>query len=88
MSWMKEYVENDCDGLMHQTKATQLNILFSEEQFLKGKMSDLNSWKKRGTHVCLESSLHPFIGHPSYKTPHLPLIRDFNHEGSAFKQKF
>ncbi len=92
MSWMKEYVEkSDCGLTVLQTNGDSVKtILFCEEQFLKGKnVRPQFPGRNVGLMFGLESSLHPFIGHPSYKEiSHLPLndrlsiMRD-----PAFKQK-
>ena len=92
MSWMKEYVEkSDCGLTVLQTNGDSVKtILYCEEQFLKGKnVRPQFPGRNVGLMFGLESSLHPFIGHPSYKDiAHLPLnerrsiMRD-----PAFKQK-
>ena len=83
MSWMKEYVEkSDCGLTVLQTNGDSVKtILYCEEQFLKGK--------NVGLMFGLESSLHPFIGHPSYKDiAHLPLNERLSiMRDPAFKQK-
>ena len=77
MSWMKEYVEkSDCGLTVLQTNGDSVKtILFCEEQFLKGKnVRPQFPGRNVGLMFGLESSLHPFIGHPSYKEiSHLPL---------------
>ena len=92
MSWMKEYVEkSDCGLTVLQTNGDSVKtILYCEEQFLKGKnVRPQFPGRNVGLMFGLESSLHPFIGHPSYKEiSHFPLeerltiMRD-----PAFKQK-
>ena len=77
MSWMKEYVEkSDCGLTVLQTNGDSVKtILYCEEQFLKGKnVRPQFPGRNVGLMFGLESSLHPFIGHPSYKDiSHLPL---------------
>ena len=92
MSWMKEYVEkSDCGLTLLQTNGDSVKtILYCEEQFLKGKnVRPQFPGRNVGLMFGLESSLHPFIGHPSYKEiSHLSLnerlliMRD-----PSFKQK-
>ena len=70
MSWMKEYVKkSDCGLTVLQTSGDALKtILFCEEQFLKGKnVRPQFPGRNVGMMFGLESSLHPFIGHPSYR---------------------
>ena len=70
MSWMKEYVEkSDCGLTVLQTSGDAVKtILFCEEQFLKGKnVRPQFPGRNVGMMFGLESSLHPFIGHPSYR---------------------
>ena len=92
MSWMKEYVEkSDCGLTVLQTNGDSVKtILYCEEQFLKGKnVRPQFPGRNVGLMFGLESSLHPFIGHPSYKdisnlplNERLSIMRD-----PAFKQK-
>jgi len=92
MSWMKEYVEkSDCGLTLLQTNGDSVKtILYCEEQFLKGKnVRPQFPGRNVGLMFGLESSLHPFIGHPSYKeishlslNERLSIMRD-----PAFKQK-
>ena len=92
MSWMKEYVEkSDCGLTLLQTNGDSVKtILYCEEQFLKGKnVRPQFPGRNVGLMFGLESSLHPFIGHPSYKEishlslkERLSIMRD-----PAFKQK-
>ena len=92
MSWMKEYVEkSDCGLTMLQTNGDSVKtILFCEEQFLKGKnVRPQFPGRNVGLMFGLESSLHPFIGHPSYKEiSHLPLNERLSiMRDPAFRQK-
>ena len=92
MSWMKEYVEkSDCGLTVLQTNGDSVKtILFCEEQFLKGKnVRPQFPGRNVGLMFGLESSLHPFIGHPSYKEiSHLPLNERLSiMRDPAFKQK-
>ena len=92
MSWMKEYVEkSDCGLTVLQTNGDSVKtILFCEEQFLKGKnVRPQFPGRNVGLLFGLESSLHPFIGHPSYKEiSHLPLNERLSiMRDPAFKQK-
>ena len=92
MSWMKEYVEkSDCGLTVLQTNGDSVKtILFCEEQFLKGKnVRPQFPGRNVGLMFGLESSLHPFIGHPSYKDiSHLPLNERLSiMRDPAFKQK-
>ena len=92
MSWMKEYVEkSDCGLTVLQTNGDSVKtILYCEEQFLKGKnVRPQFPGRNVGLMFGLESSLHPFIGHPSYKDiAHLPLNeRQSIMRDPAFKQK-
>ena len=92
MSWMKEYVEkSDCGLTLLQTNGDSVKtILYCEEQFLKGKnVRPQFPGRNVGLMFGLESSLHPFIGHPSYKeishlslNERLSIMRD-----PSFKQK-
>ena len=92
MSWMKEYVEkSDCGLTVLQTNGDSVKtILYCEEQFLKGKnVRPQFPGRNVGLMFGLESSLHPFIGHPSYKeishlslNERLSIMRD-----PSFKQK-
>ena len=70
MSWMREYVEkSDCGLTVLQTSGDAVKtILFCEEQFLKGKnVRPQFPGRNVGMMFGLESSLHPFIGPPSYR---------------------
>ncbi len=92
MSWMKEYVEkSDCGLTVLQTNGDSVKtILYCEEQFLKGKnVRPQFPGRNVGLMFGLESSLHPFIGHPSYKDiSHLPLNERLSiMRDPAFKQK-
>ena len=92
MSWMKEYVEkSDCGLTVLQTNGDSVKtILYCEEQFLKGKnVRPQFPGRNVGLMFGLESSLHPFIGHPSYKEiSHLPLKERLSiMRDPAFKQK-
>lgn len=92
MSWMKEYVEkSDCGLTVLQTNGDSVKtILYCEEQFLKGKnVRPQFPGRNVGLMFGLESSLHPFIGHPSYKEiSHLPLNERLSiMRDPAFKQK-
>ena len=92
MSWMKEYVEkSDCGLTVLQTNGDSVKtILYCEEQFLKGKnVRPQFPGRNVGLMFGLESSLHPFIGHPSYKDiAHLPLNERLSiMRDPAFKQK-
>ena len=92
MSWMKEYVEkSDCGLTVLQSNGDSVNtILYCEEQFLKGKnVRPQFPGRNVGLMFGLESSLHPFIGHPSYKEiSHLPLNERLSiMRDPAFKQK-
>ena len=92
MSWMKEYVEkSDCGLTVLQTNGDSVKtILFCEEQFLKGKnVRPQFPGRNVGLMFGLESSLHPFIGHPSYKEiSHLPLNERLSiMRDPAFRQK-
>ena len=92
MSWMKEYVEkSDCGLTLLQTNGDSVKtILYCEEQFLKGKnVRPQFPGRNVGLMFGLESSLHPFIGHPSYKEiSHLPLNERLSiMRDPAFKQK-
>ncbi len=92
MSWMKEYVEkSDCGLTVLQTNGDSVKtILYLEEQFLKGKnVRPQFPGRNVGLMFGLESSLHPFIGHPSYKDiSHLPLNERLSiMRDPAFKQK-
>ena len=92
MSWMKEYVEkSDCGLTVLQTNGDSVKtILFCEEQFLKGKnVRPQFPGRNVGLMFGLESSLHPSIGHPSYKEiSHLPLNERLSiMRDPAFKQK-
>ncbi len=92
MSWMKEYVEkSDCGLTVLQTNGDSVKtILYCEEQFLKGKnVRPQFPGRNVGLMFGLESSLHPFIGHPSYKEiSHLPLNERISiMRDPAFKQK-
>jgi N-acyl-D-aspartate/D-glutamate deacylase len=92
MSWMKEYVEkSDCGLTVLQTNGDSVKtILYCEEQFLKGKnVRPQFPGRNVGLIFGLESSLHPFIGHPSYKDiAHLPLNERLSiMRDPAFKQK-
>ena len=92
MSWMKEYVEkSNCGLTLLQTNGDSVKtILYCEEQFLKGKnVRPQFPGRNVGLMFGLESSLHPFIGHPSYKeishlslNERLSIMRD-----PSFKQK-
>ncbi|MEL0198577.1 MAG: amidohydrolase family protein [Gammaproteobacteria bacterium] len=92
MSWLKEYVEkSDCGLTVLQTNGDSVKtILYCEEQFLKGKnVRPQFPGRNVGLMFGLESSLHPFIGHPSYKEiSHLPLNERLSiMRDPAFKQK-
>ena len=92
MSWMKEYVEkSDCGLTVLQTNGDSVKtILYCEEQFLRGKnVRPQFPGRNVGLMFGLESSLHPFIGHPSYKDiSHLPLNERLSiMRDPAFKQK-
>ena len=92
MSWMKEYVEkSDCGLTVLQTNGDSVKtILYCEEQFLKGKnVRPQFPGRNVGLMFGLESSLHPFVGHPSYKEiSHLPLNERLSiMRDPAFKQK-
>ena len=92
MSWMKEYVEkSDCGLTVLQTNGDSVKtILYCEEQFLKGKnVRPQFPGRNVGLMFGLESSLHPFIGHPSYKDiSHLPLNERLSiMRDPTFKQK-
>ena len=92
MSWMKEYVEkSDCGLTVLQTNGDSVKtILYCEEQFLIGKnVRPQFPGRNVGLMFGLESSLHPFIGHPSYKEiSHLPLNERLSiMRDPAFKQK-
>ena len=70
LSWMKEYVKrSDCGLTVLQTSGDAVKtILFCEEQFLKGKnVRPQFPGRNVGMMFGLESSLHPFVGHPSYR---------------------
>ena len=81
MSWMKEYIKkSDCGLTFLQTSGDAVKtILFSEEQFLKGKnIRPQFPGRNVGLMFGLESSLHPFIQYPAYKEiAHLPLNQKF-----------
>ena len=92
MSWMKEYVEkSDCGLTLLQTNGDSVKtILYCEEQFLKGKnVRPQFPGRNVGLMFGLESSLHPFIGHPSYKEiSHLSLNERLSiMKDPSFKQK-
>ena len=92
MSWMKEYVEkSDCGLTVLQTSGDAVKtILFCEEQFLKGKnVRPQFPGRNVGMMFGLESSLHPFIGHPSYRDiAELPLGERVEiMKDPAFKEK-
>ena len=92
MSWMKEYVKkSDCGLTVLQTSGDALKtILFCEEQFLKGKnVRPQFPGRNVGMMFGLESSLHPFIGHPSYREiAELPLSERVQiMKDPAFKEK-
>ena len=92
MSWMKEYVEkSDCGLTVLQTSGDAVKtILFCEEQFLKGKnVRPQFPGRNVGMMFGLESSLHPFIGHPSYRDiAELPLGERVKiMKDPAFKEK-
>ena len=92
MSWMKEYVEkSDCGLTVLQTSGDAVKtILFCEEQFLKGKnVRPQFPGRNVGMMFGLESSLHPFIGHPSYRDiAELPLVERVKiMKDPAFKEK-
>ena len=92
MSWMREYVEkSDCGLTLLQTNGDSVKtILYCEEQFLKGKnVRPQFPGRNVGLMFGLESSLHPFIGHPSYKEiSHLSLNEKLSiMRDPAFKQK-
>jgi N-acyl-D-amino-acid deacylase len=81
MSWMKEYIKkSDCGLTFLQTSGDAVKtILFSEEQFLKGKnIRPQFPGRNVGLMFGLESSLHPFIQYPAYKEiAELPLDQKF-----------
>ena len=81
MSWMKEYIKkSDCGLTFLQTSGDAVKtILFSEEQFLKGKnIRPQFPGRNVGLMFGLESSLHPFIQYPAYKEiADLPLDQKF-----------
>jgi N-acyl-D-aspartate/D-glutamate deacylase len=81
MSWMKEYIKkSDCGLTFLQTNGDAVKtILFSEEQFLKGKnIRPQFPGRNVGLMFGLESSLHPFIQYPAYKEiADLPLDQKF-----------
>ena len=92
LSWMKEYVQkSDCGLTFLQTSGDAVKtILFSEEQFLKGKnIRPQFPGRNVGLMFGLESSLHPFIQYPAYKEiAHLPLDQKFEiMNESSFKEK-
>jgi N-acyl-D-aspartate/D-glutamate deacylase len=92
MSWMREYVEkSDCGLTVLQTSGDAVKtILFCEEQFLKGKnVRPQFPGRNVGMMFGLESSLHPFIGHPSYREiADLPLSERVKiMKDPAFKEK-
>ena len=92
MSWMREYVEkSDCGLTVLQTSGDAIKtILFCEEQFLKGKnVRPQFPGRNVGMMFGLESSLHPFIGHPSYREiADLPLSERVKiMKDPAFKEK-
>ena len=92
MSWMKEYIEkSDCGLTVLQTSGDAVKtILFCEEQFLKGKnVRPQFPGRNVGMMFGLESSLHPFIGHPSYRDiAELPLVERVKiMKDPAFKEK-
>ena len=92
MSWMREYVEkSDCGLTVLQTSGDAVKtILFCEEQFLKGKnVRPQFPGRNVGMMFGLESSLHPFIGHPSYREiADLPLSERVQiMKDPAFKEK-
>ena len=92
LSWMKEYVKkSDCGLTFLQTSGDAVKtILFSEEQFLKGKnIRPQFPGRNVGLMFGLESSLHPFIQYPAYKEiAHLPLDQKFEiMNNPSFKEK-
>ena len=92
MSWMREYVEkSDCGLTVLQTSGDAVKtILFCEEQFLKGKnVRPQFPGRNVGMMFGLESSLHPFIGHSSYRAiADLPLSERVQiMKDPAFKEK-
>ena len=92
LSWMKEYVKkSDCGLTFLQTSGDAVKtILFSEEQFLKGKnIRPQFPGRNVGLMFGLESSLHPFIQYPAYKEiAHLPLDQKFEiMNDPSFKEK-
>ena len=92
LSWMKEYVKkSDCGLTFLQTSGDAVKtILFSEEQFLRGKnIRPQFPGRNVGLMFGLESSLHPFIQYPAYKEiAHLPLDQKFEiMNDPSFKEK-
>ena len=92
MSWMKEYIQkSDCGLTFLQTSGDAVKtILFSEEQFLKGKnIRPQFPGRNVGLMFGLESSLHPFIQYPAYKEiADLPLDQKFEiMKDPSFKDK-
>ena len=92
LSWMKEYVKkSDCGLTFLQTSGDAVKtILFSEEQFLRGKnIRPQFPGRNVGLMFGLESSLHPFIQYPAYKEiAHLPLDKKFEiMNDPSFKEK-
>ncbi len=70
MSWMQEYVKKtDCGLTFLQTKGDAVKtILFSEEQFLKGKnIRPQFPGRNVGLMFGWETSVNPFIQFPAYK---------------------
>ena len=92
LSWMKEYVKkSDCGLTFLQTSGDAVKtILFSEEQFLRGKnIRPQFPGRNVGLMFGLESSLHPFIQYPAYKEiAHLSLDQKFEiMNDPSFKEK-
>mgnify|MGYP003333515364 FL=1 len=92
MSWMQEYVKKtDCGLTFLQTKGDAVKtILFSEEQFLKGKnIRPQFPGRNVGLMFGWETSVNPFIQFPAYKEiADLPMDQKFKIlKDPLFKQK-
>ena len=92
MSWMKEYIKKSNCGLTFlQTSGDAVKtILFSEEQFLKGKnIRPQFPGRNVGLMFGWESTLNPFIQYPAYREiADLPLDQKFEIlKNPLFKEK-
>jgi len=92
MSWMQEYVKKtDCGLTFLQTKGDAVKtILFSEEQFLKGKnIRPQFPGRNVGLMFGWETSVNPFVQFPAYKEiADLPMDQKFKIlKDPLFKQK-